>query len=184
MSVVDIAPHGHLYPLHYHVHFLPNLKPHPACPDKTTTNPSHATVRPQNDKSHNYTTFKTNCSDETNKMPLSNVILESIQNSPHGEFYVWLEPCTLSASNCVTFLDRSKWRLASDAYLLTVPETIKKSILKNVNNSMFDSKVLTYQSFEPTTFTPEGDRGMHLLTFLHEIQFSTIFIWTIFWYSR
>ncbi len=87
LPVVDIVPHGHLHPLHYHVHFHPNLKPHPACPDKTI-NPSHAAVCPQNDKLHNYTTFMTNCNDETNKMLLSHVILESSQNSPHGKFYV------------------------------------------------------------------------------------------------
>ncbi len=117
--MVDIAPHGHLRPLHYRVHFFSNSKSHAACLDKTTTNPSQATVCPKNHKVNNYTMVKTNCYDETNKMSLSNVILESSQDSPHGEFYIWLEPCTLGAGNCVKFLDRLKQRLAIDAYLLS-----------------------------------------------------------------
>ncbi len=39
----------------------------------------------------------------------------------------------------------------------------------------------TYLSLEPPSCTPGGGRCAHPLTFLYEISFSTIFIWTIFY---
>ncbi len=80
----------------------------------------------QNDELHNYTVFKTNLQwwNKQNAVisKKNNVALESSQNSVYGEFYVWLKPCTLDATNCVTFVDRLKRRSAMDAYLLTVPK--------------------------------------------------------------
>ncbi len=41
----------------------------------------------------------------------------------------------------------------------------------------------TCQYFKPRSFTPGRDRHMRSPTFLYQIQFSTNFIWTIFWYN-
>ncbi len=110
-----------------------------------TTNPSHPTIRLQNDKLHNYITFKTNSNDETNKMPLSNIILESSQNSSHGEFYVWLELCTLGAANSVTFLDSLKRRTIDNQCIST----------KTRNNKKID-----FEKFEQFYIWLKGSDGM------------------------
>ncbi len=49
----------------------------------------------------------------------------------------------------------------------------KENLLSHLNTITI---IETYQSFEPTSSTPGGDRDVRPGTFLYKIQFSTTFI--------